>query len=114
MATYHPPGLPNEMPGKASNTRWAAQRLWSFIEKEGLREDRVIFTVADADSDFHPVYFEALTYRVSCTVRRNRSSRARKYEKGKQGKMRASSQGCFCSRARLDSPLSCSPSPPTG
>jgi len=68
MATYHPPGLPNEMPGKASNTRWAAQRLWSFIEKEGIPEERVIFTVADADSDFHPVYFEALTYRVSCTV----------------------------------------------
>jgi len=55
MATYHPPGLPNEMPGKASNTRWAAQRLWAFMEKEGLPEERVILTVADADSDFHAV-----------------------------------------------------------
>ena len=55
MATYHPPGLPNETPGKASNTRWAAQRLWAFMEKEGLPEERVILTVADADSDFHAV-----------------------------------------------------------
>ena len=25
IASFHPPNLPNEMPGKASNTRWAAQ-----------------------------------------------------------------------------------------
>jgi len=68
MATYHPPGLPNEMPGKASNTRWAAQRLWAFLDAEGVDQDRVIVTVADADSDFHPVYFEALTYNVCCTA----------------------------------------------
>jgi hypothetical protein len=55
MATYHPPGLPNEMPGKASNTRWAAQRLWAFMKTEGLNEDKVLLTVADADSDFHNV-----------------------------------------------------------
>jgi hypothetical protein len=40
FATYHPPGLRNEMPGKASNTRWAAQRLWDFMETEGLHPDR--------------------------------------------------------------------------
>mmetsp|Transcript_46493 Transcript_46493/g.105037 ORF Transcript_46493/g.105037 Transcript_46493/m.105037 type:complete len:473 (-) Transcript_46493:81-1499(-) len=65
MATYHPPGLPNEMPGKSSNTRWAAQRLWSFLDAEGMDKDRVVLTVADADSDFHPLFFEALTYRVT-------------------------------------------------
>jgi hypothetical protein len=65
MATYHPPGLPNEMPGKASNTRWAAQRIWAFMKSEGIDEDRVIFTVADADSDFHTVYFEALTHKFT-------------------------------------------------
>ena len=72
MATYHPPGLPNEMPGKSSNTRWAAQRLWSFLEKEGLPQERVILTVADADSDFHPVYFEALNYKLCATTDRAR------------------------------------------
>jgi len=40
FATYHPPGLPNEMPGKASNTRWAAQRLWDFMKTEELHSDR--------------------------------------------------------------------------
>lgn len=40
LATYHPPGLRNEMPGKASNTRWAAQRLWDFMATEGLHPDR--------------------------------------------------------------------------
>jgi hypothetical protein len=43
MAAYHPKGLPNEMPGKASNTRWAAQRLWEFIEdpSSGIDEHKV-------------------------------------------------------------------------
>ena len=40
FATYHPPGSPNEMPGKASNTRWAAQRLWDFMKTEDLHSDR--------------------------------------------------------------------------
>ena len=96
MASYHPKGLPNEMPGKASNTRWAAQRLWEFMEDPtngidehkvihyfkimlyisiitiasihfSFRPFKVIITVADADSDFHSVYFEGLTYKV-CTT----------------------------------------------
>jgi len=34
MATYHPPGLPGETPGKSSNTRWAADRVFEdFIPK---------------------------------------------------------------------------------
>jgi len=52
FATYHPPGLPNEMPGKASNTRWAAQRLWAFIEAREIDPDCVVLTISDADSEF--------------------------------------------------------------
>jgi hypothetical protein len=52
IATYHPPGLPNEMPGKASNTRWAAQRLWAFMEQKEIDTDTVVLTISDADSEF--------------------------------------------------------------
>ena len=33
LATYHPPGLPNEMPGKASNTRSGASL---YLTKTGF------------------------------------------------------------------------------
>eukprot|EP00756_Hemistasia_phaeocysticola_P007209 Hpha_TRINITY_DN14163_c0_g1::TRINITY_DN14163_c0_g1_i1::g.10477::m.10477 len=60
IATFHPPGLPGEVPGKAANTRWAAQELFRR-HPEGTR-DGCIVTVADADSCFHEKYFSALTF----------------------------------------------------
>lgn len=61
--TQHPPGIPGEEPGKSSNTRWAYERLiQEHIPKEGLDLKQIVFTVADADSEFHAEYFTALTY----------------------------------------------------
>jgi len=61
--TNHPPGIPGEEPGKSSNTRWAYERLiQNHIPKEGMDLRQIVFTVADADSEFHKEYFTALTY----------------------------------------------------
>jgi hypothetical protein len=61
FATYHPENIPGEAPGKSANTRWATDELLGkIIDKDPL--DNVIFTIADADSEFHPEYFAALTY----------------------------------------------------
>lgn len=63
LATYHPPGLPGETPGKSSNTKWAANRvLEEFMPANQVAMNSTIFTVADADSEFHREYFPCLTY----------------------------------------------------
>mmetsp|Transcript_642 Transcript_642/g.1529 ORF Transcript_642/g.1529 Transcript_642/m.1529 type:complete len:934 (+) Transcript_642:31-2832(+) len=61
--TYHPAGLPNEVPGKSANTRWAAEKIWNeFVPAQRLDLANVILTVGDADSQFHSEWFAALTY----------------------------------------------------
>mmetsp|Transcript_28729 Transcript_28729/g.66681 ORF Transcript_28729/g.66681 Transcript_28729/m.66681 type:complete len:792 (+) Transcript_28729:85-2460(+) len=104
LITFHPPDLPNDPPGKASNVCWAFARLTDYVrgdcqeawepEKEADHEDedhdtgrsrqtesevessrskalteprtpreleKMVLTIADADSCFHRLYFEALT-----------------------------------------------------
>ena len=66
MATYHPPKLPGELAGKSSNTKWAVERTWDWLdlnaERDGIDQSRVVLTIADADTDFHDKFFEGLTY----------------------------------------------------
>mmetsp|Transcript_26630 Transcript_26630/g.75589 ORF Transcript_26630/g.75589 Transcript_26630/m.75589 type:complete len:403 (+) Transcript_26630:1-1209(+) len=63
LATYHPVGLPGEVPGKSANTKWAAgQVLSEIIPAHNFNLATCVFTVGDADSEFHPEYFAALTY----------------------------------------------------
>jgi len=58
--TYHPADLPNDPPGKASNTAWAFKELCrSMRSKEEISQ--TIITVADADSEFSRGYFESLS-----------------------------------------------------
>lgn len=59
--TYHPANLPNDPPGKASNMSWAFKFLLNHLAVTREDSSRVVLTVADADSDFHPLYFNALT-----------------------------------------------------
>lgn len=60
--SWHPAGLPNHPPGKASNVAWAfmdlERRVASDPSVAGKRG--TILTVADADTQFHPGYFEVL------------------------------------------------------
>lgn len=61
-ATYHP-DLPSEVKGKSSNQAWAGK--WAkgeLIDKLGYDIDFTTISSVDADSQFHPKYFSALTY----------------------------------------------------
>lgn len=60
FATYHPANLPNDPPGKASNTAWAFSQLKQKFEKSEQDASNIVLTVSDADSDFHQDYFELL------------------------------------------------------
>mmetsp|Transcript_8659 Transcript_8659/g.21826 ORF Transcript_8659/g.21826 Transcript_8659/m.21826 type:complete len:795 (-) Transcript_8659:46-2430(-) len=60
LGTYHPPNLPNDPPGKASNLAWAFAELEQHIAREGQDVARVVLTVADADTEFHRNYFDIL------------------------------------------------------
>lgn len=60
IATYHPSNLPNDPPGKASNTAWAFKKLVAHLQSQHQDMTKVILTVADADSDFHEGYFEGV------------------------------------------------------
>jgi hypothetical protein len=60
LITYHPRNLPNDPPGKASNLKWAFEKLEAHLASSD-NLNRVMLTVADADSEFHKAYFELLT-----------------------------------------------------
>jgi hypothetical protein len=42
--------------------RWAEQEVLYFAKRQGLPVESVIVTIADADSEFHPRYFEAVSH----------------------------------------------------
>jgi len=60
MVTFHPPGLPNDPPGKASNLQWAYKKLLAHLWAIGQDFSEVLLTVSDADSEFHEGYFDRL------------------------------------------------------
>jgi len=61
IAVYHPAGLPNDPPGKASNLCWAFKELLKHINGNADTISKSVLTVADADSEFSAGYFEALS-----------------------------------------------------
>lgn len=64
-AAFHPPNLPNHVPGKSSNECWAFSEMAKEFKRErGWEADdpRIVITVIDDDSELHENYFEALTY----------------------------------------------------
>lgn len=62
IATYHPAGLPGEVVGKASNEAWAAKKAKNYLDEKGIDINHTTITSCDADGQFHPHYFAALTY----------------------------------------------------
>ncbi|CAE7658766.1 unnamed protein product [Symbiodinium pilosum] len=50
-----------EVPGKASNVKWAVRQAHRELVKEQVNPTSVLLTVADADVVFHPRYFSRLT-----------------------------------------------------
>mmetsp|Transcript_60409 Transcript_60409/g.197723 ORF Transcript_60409/g.197723 Transcript_60409/m.197723 type:complete len:848 (+) Transcript_60409:132-2675(+) len=60
LVSYHPAGLPNDPPGKASNLAWAFKALLRHLVIGQHELSNVVLTVADADSEFHASYFNCL------------------------------------------------------
>jgi len=52
-----------EVGGKSSNENWAVRcAKKQLVDKEGISRRRIVVTVCDADTYFHPSYFAALTH----------------------------------------------------
>mmetsp|Transcript_43665 Transcript_43665/g.79656 ORF Transcript_43665/g.79656 Transcript_43665/m.79656 type:complete len:871 (-) Transcript_43665:104-2716(-) len=60
-ACFHPCGLANDPPGKASNNSWAFRELIGLVAAFKQDPESVVITIADADSMFHKLHFEYLS-----------------------------------------------------
>jgi len=64
FVTFHPDGLPGEIPGHASNDTWAVKQVKKeIIDPLGIPYEKIIVTFADTDTRFPSRYFSYLTYR---------------------------------------------------
>ena len=65
LFTIHPYNLPGEIPGKCSNANYGIRMSLARLECFGLDTDNIIITTCDADTKFHPQYFNALSEQFS-------------------------------------------------
>jgi hypothetical protein len=71
IAAYHPANLPGEVPGKGMNEAWATRFAHrELVHRLGISPDRIVVTVADADSIIHPHYFAELNRQFTAEARR--------------------------------------------
>lgn len=64
--TIHPKGLPNEIPGKCSNSNYGlrmAIKQMNIADNDINQMKHILVTTCDADSKFPPNYISALTYK---------------------------------------------------
>ncbi len=62
LVTVHPADLPGEIAGKSANLAWARRDIRRFLSADtSFAPDRAIVTVMDADTLWHPAYFDCLT-----------------------------------------------------
>ncbi|MDQ7035270.1 MAG: glycosyltransferase [Anaerolineae bacterium] len=60
--TVHPRGLPGEMQCKSANEAWAARWIKrKLVDKLGYTIEHILVTTMDADTQWHPQHFFALT-----------------------------------------------------
>eukprot|EP00929_Paragymnodinium_shiwhaense_P022510 TRINITY_DN14368_c0_g1_i1.p1 TRINITY_DN14368_c0_g1~~TRINITY_DN14368_c0_g1_i1.p1 ORF type:complete len:716 (-),score=112.42 TRINITY_DN14368_c0_g1_i1:168-2315(-) len=62
IPTYHPAGLSGEIPGKASNYKWAVTKVEEYVDAHGWCDEDCLVHVADADSLYDPNHFPYVTY----------------------------------------------------
>ena len=68
----HPDGLAGEIRGKASNEAWATKiAKEKLVDRMGYNINHVTLTSCDADAQFHPRYFSALTYEFALNLHRH-------------------------------------------
>ncbi len=63
LITIHPKDLPDELPGKGSNTHYAAIGAKKLIDELSLDYSKIIVSNFDIDTRVHPQYFAYLTYK---------------------------------------------------
>jgi cellulose synthase/poly-beta-1,6-N-acetylglucosamine synthase-like glycosyltransferase len=75
LSVMHPIGLPNEIPGKGSNTAYAAQVVRErIINRLNLPRNKIIVSNFDIDTIVYPEYFAILTYTFLTTPNPHRAS----------------------------------------
>tara|TARA_Y100000310_G_scaffold340846_2_gene438018 strand:+ start:24 stop:1358 length:1335 start_codon:yes stop_codon:yes gene_type:complete len=63
MTTVHPKDIEGELPGKGSNTNYAAREAKKLIDELGFDYSKVIVSNFDIDTSVHQQYFAYLTYK---------------------------------------------------
>ena len=58
----HPRDLPNEIVGKGGNITYAAKKMQTWVEEQGIEYKNVLVTTLDADNRPHAAYFDYATY----------------------------------------------------
>lgn len=69
LSIMHPAGLSGEIPGKGSNTAYAASVVkTNLVDRLGLPKDRIIVSNLDIDTVVYPEYFGVLTHTFLTTL----------------------------------------------
>ncbi|MEK7566526.1 MAG: glycosyltransferase family 2 protein [Patescibacteria group bacterium] len=75
LTAWHPAGLRNEIPGKGSNTNWAAYKVKEkIIDAENIPYENILVSSFDIDTQIYPQYFLCLTYNFLTAEYPHRSS----------------------------------------
>jgi hypothetical protein len=74
LTTQHPPGLPDEIPGKGSNLNYSGHAVLPELRKLGFDPDWTVVSSFDVDTMVHPQYFSCVTYRYLTISEPTRSS----------------------------------------
>ncbi len=75
LTTWHPSNLEGEIPGKGSNTSWAASVVKEkIIDAERIPYENVLVSSFDIDTQVYPQYFLCLTYNFLTAENPHRSS----------------------------------------
>lgn len=74
IVTEHPDNLPGEVKAKGANVTWAAKQLVEEVQALGIPFNKVIVSTADADTRFHPHYFQALSFHYATNPERIHSA----------------------------------------
>lgn len=72
FVTSHPDGLPGETRSKAANLTWAVRRVrHKLVDQLRYDPDTIVVTTMDADTLWHPAYFDALTHHFATDPHRH-------------------------------------------
>lgn len=72
IVTEHPSNIVGEVRGKGAGSAWAGRRLTEYAISKGLDEEKMLVTIADADTRFHRQFFNAIAYEFATNPNRHR------------------------------------------